>query len=214
MTPPKTIILDFDGVVIESNALKNEAFAKIFGRFPDYAAEMLRFHTDNISLSRFTKFDYLLELLGRKHDQLLREDIATDFSKTMMEGMVTVPLVTGALNFLNTITAQLPIYLASVTPETELRYILDQRNLTKWFAGIYGCPPWTKPAAIADALQRENLTASDALLIGDSAGDQSAAITTGVSFLARNSGLQFEEPYPKCFPDMDAVSNYIQTMLL
>lgn len=214
MTPPKTIILDFDGVVIESNALKNEAFAKIFGRFPDYAAEMLRFHTDNISLSRFSKFDYLLELLGRKHDQLLREDIATDFSKTMMEGMVTVPLVTGALNFLNTITAQLPIYLASVTPETELRYILDQRNLAKWFTGIYGCPPWTKPAAISDVLQRESLTASDALLIGDSAGDQAAATATGVSFLARNSGLQFEEPYPTSFQDMDAVSGYIQTMLL
>ena len=214
MTPPKTIILDFDGVVIESNALKNEAFAKIFGRFPDYAAEMLRFHTDNISLSRFSKFDYLLELLGRKHDQLLREDIATDFSKTMMEGMVTVPLVTGALSFLNTITAQLPIYLASVTPETELRYILDQRNLAKWFTGIYGCPPWTKLAAIADVLQRESLTASDALLVGDSAGDQSAAITAGVSFLARNSGLQFEEPYPTSFQDMDAVSGYIQTMLL
>ena len=214
MTPPKTIILDFDGVVIESNALKNEAFAKIFGRFPDYAAEMLRFHTDNISLSRFSKFDYLLELLGRKHDQLLREDIATDFSKTMMEGMVTVPLVTGALNFLNTITAQLPIYLASVTPETELRYILDQRNLAKWFTGIYGCPPWTKPAAISDVLQRESLTASDALLIGDSAGDQAAATATGVRFLARNSGLQFEEPYPTSFQDMDAVSGYIQTMLL
>ena len=214
MTPPKTIILDFDGVVIESNALKTQAFAKVFGRFPEYAAEMLRFHTDNISLSRFTKFDYLLELLGRKHDQLLREDIATDFSKTMMEEMVTVPLVTGALSFLNTITAQLPIYLASVTPETELRYILGQRNLAKWFTGIYGCPPWTKPAAISDVLQRESLTASDALLIGDSAGDQAAATATGVSFLARNSGLQFEEPYPTSFQDMDAVSSYIQTMLL
>lgn len=214
MTPIKTIILDFDGVVIESNALKTQTFEKVFGRFPEYAAEMLRFHTANISVSRYTKFDYLLELLGRKHDQLLRKEIAGDFSTRMIEGMVAVPLVAGALTFLQTFTTQLPVYLASVTPETELRYILDQRKLAKWFTGIYGCPPWTKPAAIADVLQRENLTASDALLIGDSAGDQSAAIMTGVSFLARNSGLQFEEPYPKCFPDMDAVSNYIQAVLL
>jgi phosphoglycolate phosphatase-like HAD superfamily hydrolase len=214
MTSLKTIILDFDGVVIESNALKTQTFEKIFGRFPEYAAEMLRFHAANVSLSRYKKFDHLLELLGRKHDQPLREDIAADFSQRMIEGMVTVPLVTGALSFLQTITAHLPIYLASVTPETELRTILDQRKLAKWFTGIYGCPPWTKPAAIADVLKRENLTASDALLIGDSAGDQSAAMLTGVSFLARNSGLQFEEPYPTCFPDLDALSDYIQTTLL
>ena len=214
MTPVKTIILDFDGVVVESNTLKTQTFEKVFGRFPEYAAEMLRFHTANISVSRYKKFDHLLELLGRKHDQVLREDIAADFSTRMIEEMVTVPLVVGALAFLQIFSEQLPVYLASVTPETELRYILDQRNLAKWFTGIYGCPPWTKPAAIADVLQRENLTASDALLIGDSAGDQSAAIMTGVSFLARNSGLQFEEPYPQCFPDMDAVSTYIQTVLL
>jgi len=211
---PKTIILDFDGVVVESNDLKTRSFAQVFARFPEYAAEMLHFHTDNISLSRYAKFDYLLNLLGRKHDYELREALASDFSVKMTEGMVNVPLVAGALKFLETMAARVPIYLASVTPETELKSILGQQQLAQWFRGVYGYPPWTKPNAIRDVLRREKITAADAILIGDSAGDQAAARITGVSFLARNSGLTFEEPTPRCFTNMFEASHYVERMLL
>ena len=214
VTTPKTIILDFDGVVVESNELKTRSFTQVFARFPEYATEMLHFHTDNISLSRYAKFDYLLNLLGRKHDHTLRKNLASDFSEKMTEGMVNVPLVAGALNFLETMAARVPIYLASVTPETELNLILGQQKLAQWFRGVYGYPPWTKPDAIRDVLRREKITAVDAILIGDSAGDQTAARITGVTFLARNSGLTFEEPTPKCFSNMFEVSQYVERMFL
>ena len=201
-------------MVVESNELKTRSFTQVFARFPEYATEMLHFHTDNISLSRYAKFDYLLNLLGRKHDHTLRKNLASDFSEKMTEGMVNVPLVAGALNFLETMAARVPIYLASVTPETELNLILGQQKLAQWFRGVYGYPPWTKPDAIRDVLRREKITAVDAILIGDSAGDQTAARITGVTFLARNSGLTFEEPTPKCFSNMFEVSQYVERMFL
>lgn len=210
----QVLILDFDGVVIESNDVKTEAFMHVFSRFPEHAEAMMKFHHENVSLSRFDKFKHLLTLMGRNDDTWLKEDIAKDFSMRVREGMMTVPLVPGTLEFLRLVTPRMPVYLASVTPEEELIKILKQYDLLHWFRGVYGCPPWTKPEAIQDILSKEGLMPSQALLIGDSAGDQRAAMSCGVAFLARNSGLSFDLPLPLMFKDLNEITNYFNNQIL
>ena len=209
----RVLILDFDGVVIESNAVKTEAFQYVFARFPEYAEAMMAFHHAHVSLSRFAKFEHLLALMGKSDDTAFKSDIAADFSRRVLEGMMTVPLVTGAEDFLRKMSLRLPVYLASVTPADELAEILAQCGLAHWFCGVYGCPPWTKPAAIRDVLTREAVKPGNALLIGDSAGDQHAAQVTGVDFLARNSGLSFDAPAPLIFADMIEITKHIEELL-
>jgi phosphoglycolate phosphatase len=207
------LILDFDGVVIESNAVKTQAFQHVFARFPKHAEAMMAFHHGHVSLSRFAKFEHLLALMGRADDGVLMADIAADFSRRVIEGMMAVPLVTGAETFLHKVTPQLPVYLASVTPAEELTGILVQRDLAHWFRDVYGCPPWTKPEAIRDVLTRERVKPDNVLLIGDSAGDQRAAEITGVDFLARDSGLSFDAPAPLTFADLNEIILYIEKLL-
>ena len=173
----------------------------------------MAFHHDNVSLNRFAKFDHLLALMGRDGDAALMSDIADDFSKRVIEGMTTVSLVQGAETFLHKVTPLLPVYLASVTPAEELTGILAHRGLAHWFRDVYGCPPWTKPEAIRDVLTREGVKPGNAILIGDSAGDQRAAQSTGINFLARDSGLSFDAPAPLCFNDMNEIIPYIEELL-
>ena len=71
MSALRVLILDFDGVVIESNAVKTEAFQHVFARFPKYAEAMMAFHHTHVSLSRFAKFKHLLALIGRADDTTL-----------------------------------------------------------------------------------------------------------------------------------------------
>jgi len=208
------LILDFDGVVIESNAVKTEAFQHVFARFPEHAEAMMAFHHAHVSLTRFAKFEHLLALMGRADDTALLADIAADFSQRVLQGMNAVPMVGGAETFLRKVTPLLPVYLASVTPAGELAKILTQRGLTHWFRDVYGCPPWTKQDAIRDVLAREGVKSAEALLIGDSAGDQLAAQMTGVNFLARDSGLSFDAPVPLTFPDLNGITKHIEECLL
>ena len=210
---PRVLILDFDGVVIESNMVKTEAFQSVFSRFPEYAETMMAFHHANVSLSRFAKFQHLLTLMGRSDDAAFKAEIAADFSRLVLKGIEAVPLVPGAEMFLRTVTTRLPVYLASVTPAEELSMILAERGLTHWFRNVYGCPPWTKPSAIRDVLSREAVKPGEALLIGDSAGDQRAAQVTDVVFLARDSGLSFDSPAPFTFADMNEITKYIEELL-
>jgi phosphoglycolate phosphatase len=204
MTPLRAVVLDFDGVIIESNALKTEAFAAVFGRFPEHAAHMMAYHDAHVSDSRFTKFEYLVtERLGRPADDPMVGELAAQFSAALRRRILECPAVPGAAAFIGAVSARLPVFLASVTPQDELEAIVSARGWTGSFASIYGCPPWTKVSAVTDIVARLGGPAG-VLFVGDSAGDQRAARDTGVEFLARDSGLPFDEPPPDAVSDMTA----------
>lgn len=206
----EVIILDFDGVVIESNDIKTKAFELVFSEFPLYAEEMMRFHFNNISLSRVEKFNYLAVLTGRESDSKFKEALAKKFSDNVLKNILSAPFVKGAERFLGAFKPRFPLYLASVTPSSELQFILERRNLLHWFRGVYGCPPWMKSDAIVDTLLREKVMPENALLIGDSVGDQQAAKSTGIQFIARNSGLKFKEAPNLIFSDLDEIADYLE----
>ena len=210
----RVLVLDFDGVVVESNDVKTGAFGEVFARFPEHRDAMMAYHSDHVSASRFEKFDHLLQRLGRSGDQALAADLAAEFSRRTLERMLGVALVRGADAFLREITPRVPVYLASVTPEEDLAAILERRGLRAWFRGVYGCPPWTKPDAIRDVLNRESCAPREALLVGDSAGDQRAAAQTGVEFIGRDSGLAFDRPAPSTIlPDLAVIAAHIRNRL-
>jgi phosphoglycolate phosphatase len=202
MIPLRALILDFDGVIIESNDFKTQAFDVVFSRFPDHAEAMMAYHCAHVSESRFAKFTHLVtERLGRPAGDALIGELAEAFSAEILQQIVKCPLVPGTLEFLARTQGSLPVFLASVTPQAELETILDRRGLAAYFTRVYGCPPWSKPRAIADIVT--GLGGShDILFIGDSAGDQRAAGENGVEFMARDSGLPFDTPAPRSFPDL------------
>ena len=210
----RVVILDFDGVILESNAVKTDAFAEVFARFPEHAEAMMSFHRANVSASRFMKFDHLVnELLGRPNDAALRQQLAEDFSRSAQEGIARVPFVPGAESFLAEFSPRVPLYLASVTPAPDLDATLARRDLTRFFRGVYGCPPWTKSAAVRDILERESCLPSETVLVGDSMGDLRAAAENGIAFIARDSGLPFETPPELVFDDMHGVANFLRPII-
>lgn len=209
----KIIILDFDGVIVESNDIKDRAFEKVFNGLPEHSKDIFQYHRQHVSISRYAKFDYALEKLGRVGDVELKDKMLTDFSKYTLELMRSVPFVKGAKEFLTTMQDTFPLYLASVTPIDDLDDIIDHLNIRSFFTGVYGCPPWTKPKAILDILKKENQIPSSAVLVGDSYGDQRAANETGIYFIGRNSGLGFEDPQPPFIvPDLTNLSTIFKTV--
>jgi phosphoglycolate phosphatase-like HAD superfamily hydrolase len=213
LTELKLVVFDFDGVIIESNDAKTAAFDAVFARFPDHHAGMMDYHHANVSASRLQKFDELLRRLGRDGDTTLRGELAADFSRRTIDEVVRVPMVPGARELLEELHGRVPVVLASVTPQQDLDIIVERRGLASWFTHVYGCPPWTKSAAIADALQRERRAPTDAVLVGDSPGDQKAAADAGVEFVARDSGITFHPLVPRRHRDLFEVAAFLRPRL-
>lgn len=213
MTTLRGIVSDFDGVILESNDVKTRAFEAVFAPFPDHAAAMMAHHHAHVSDSRFAKFrHFVTAVLGRPDDDPLVGQLASAFSDEMLRQIDTCPLVPGALEFLQRVQASVPVFLASVTPQEELEIILERRGLARYFTRVYGCPPWSKVAALAEIVGALGGPAG-LLFIGDSAGDQRAALASGVEFLARDSGLPFDTPRPRAFPDLLQLADAIGSRL-
>ena len=207
----KLVILDFDGVIVESNDIKDKVFQQIFSRYPEHYEALLNFHRINVSISRYAKFDFLLQTIGQKNNEELKKNLLEDFSALTLELMKTVPFVKGAISFLEEMYQQLPLYLASVTPIQDLEIILGNLQLRHFFKEIYGCPPWNKPDAVKDILYKEKISSQQTVLVGDSHGDQRAARENKIHFIGRDSGLGFENPQPDMIiPDLTGLVSFLQ----
>jgi beta-phosphoglucomutase-like phosphatase (HAD superfamily) len=200
------IVLDFDGVILESNGVKTEAFQDVFSRFPGHADAAMSYHRANAWRSRYDKIDFLLRELGRPDEARLREELAADFSRRTLERLATVPFVPGAPEFLAEFSARIALYVVSVTPQTDLDSTIRDRGLRHYFQDVYGCPPWTKATAVLDVLEHKRYEPSRVVLIGDAPGDRSAAAEAGVEFVARRSEIAFDAPEPRLYDDLFAIA--------
>ncbi len=61
---PKSIILDFDGVILDSSEIKTEVFQEFYKGFPDVFDEIMAFHIKHKGISRYEQFKYLCKLLN------------------------------------------------------------------------------------------------------------------------------------------------------
>jgi beta-phosphoglucomutase len=187
--PPNTttvLILDFDGVVVESIPLKTVAFRKIFSFAPpERLDEIIAFHLENGGMSRYDKFRHIYaNILHEELNPEQEERLADEYVGLIFDAMLTVPYVHGAEDLLRDCSRMLPLYIVSATPEGEMHEIARRRGLTKFFVRIYGSPK-TKAECIREILAETGASPAEALFVGDAPNDWQAACETGVRFVAR-----------------------------
>jgi phosphoglycolate phosphatase-like HAD superfamily hydrolase len=187
----KTIILDFDGTIVESVGIKDWAFETLFKEYPDHLDEITKYHLSHNATVRFEKFKYITEhILKEKYTEDVERNLSRRFSELVFKQIVECPYVSGAEDFLNYFWGKIPLYLASASPAEELERILKARNLEKYFKKIYAIP-WMKKDVIKDILNNENIPPEEAVFIGDAFEDYQAAQSTNVFFIGRDSNKSF-----------------------
>jgi HAD superfamily hydrolase (TIGR01549 family) len=189
--PPRAVVFDFDGVIVESVAVKSRAFVELFPDRPDLHEAILEHHQDHLGLSRYEKLRWILaELLGEPVDEGRVEELATAFSRLVLEATVRCPLVPGAAETLEALAAAgVPAYVASGTPEDELRTIVERRGLADRFRGVWGSPR-SKPEILRRLLAGEALVPQAVVMVGDGLSDHRAAREAGVPFVWRETPQQ------------------------
>lgn len=212
--PIRTLVIDFDGVILESNEVKSEVFAEIFARYPEHEAAMTRFHQENAWRSRYDKLNHLVfNLMGRPHDVALRDALERDFSRRTLQRLLETPFVPGAREFLAEFADRVPIHLASITPIADLMWTVEQRGLRPFFRGVHGFPPTTKAAAMAEILRHAGHPAREMVMIGDAPGDLASAREVGAGFLWRRSRIPFDPPPAIGYDDLHGIAAAVRQRL-
>ncbi len=206
----KAVILDFDGVIVESVDIKTQAFRELFSRYTEEVEPVVRYHLQNNGVSRFIKFRHIWEnILQKQYSDAVRDKLGIDFSAIVLDRVVSCPFVAGALEFLKRFYSNVPLYIASAVPEEELADIVKRKGISGYFTGKYGFPPTTKKEAISDVIRRQAIPANEILYVGDTIEDFRASSDAGTFFIARRNKEDFKGCDVPVFDDMNGVMTYV-----
>lgn len=181
----KTLLFDFDGVLADSVGIKTDAFVEIFKGYPQYVPAIVDYQQTNGGISRMRKFKHIYEqILKRELTDAKLDELCDQFSALVKEKVIGSSFVNGAKELLDYCFGKYPLYVISGTPQEEMKDIVVQRKLAKYFAGIYGSPR-SKAEIIQTILQAQRVKNEEAVFVGDSINDFQAAMDTGVRFIAK-----------------------------
>lgn len=190
----KAVGFDFDGVVVDSNDIKEQAFLDIFkGEAPEHYDALVAFHEANPALSRSpTMRGCAKEVLGLEGEaaESLTEAWVALYTKLTRQRVTDCPYILGAKELIVELKKQYPILLASATPEGEVIKIVEARGITNLFDMIHGAPI-DKTERMHEFMQKVDCGPEEFLYIGDSGSDWEAARKAGVHFIGIDQGKKF-----------------------
>lgn len=177
------VVLDFDGVVLQSDEVKTWAFGELFRDRPDIVDDVIALHERYGGLSRYRKFEMI-------YDTLIGEPLTEDqcailgrrYTELVLDEVLRCPMVDGALEFLEDNPSDRPVYVASGSPHEELLHTIRERSLTPFFTASYGSPH-EKPGVISAVMDDQGVTPDQVVFVGDAWSDYEAASATGVRFI-------------------------------
>ncbi len=216
MIEPAAIVLDFDGVVIDSVGAKTEAFAELFAEEEEHLPTILALHKRLGGISRFKKFDLIYQdILMRPFASGERDELGRRFARLARAKMTACGLLPGSQRFLERYSRGIPLFIASGTPEEELQEIVAQRELRDYFREVLGSPR-EKGDLLRGIMTRYRMDSTRLLFVGDAWSDYEAARETEVHFFGIvASGT--ENPFPEdveTFADLGALADRLNGCLV
>lgn len=193
-----SLVFDCDGVVLNSNHVKTEAFYQAALPYGEAAAQALvDYHVANGGISRYRKFEYLLgQILGLPNNSEALDALLAHYAVLVHDGLRSCAIAPG----LHELRAQLPDtnwLIVSGGDQEELREVFAVRGLAALFdGGIYGSPD-AKDMILARELERGNIR-MPALFLGDSRFDHKCATAVGMDFVFLSNWSEFKD-WPEYF---------------
>lgn len=183
---PDAIFFDFDGVLVESNAIKVDAFERLYAGYgPTILSRVMDYIEGKEGISRVEKIRHAHDVfLGIKLSDAELAILAGRYSRLVEDAVVACPWVAGAREFLEAHHGRLPLFVVTGTPEDEIKRIVASRAMDHYFTEVRGSP-LRKPVIVRDLLARHDLTATRSVFVGDAPFDHETAYQTGLRFIGR-----------------------------
>ncbi|WP_271912222.1 HAD family hydrolase [Vreelandella alkaliphila] len=182
ITEYRTLVFDCDGVVLNSNRVKTDAFYQTALPYGEAAAQALvDYHVQNGGISRYLKFAYFLEhIVARDPKGPELGKLLARYAEEVIGGLKYCDIAPGLTELRANSAARWLI--VSGGDQSELREVFTVRGIASLFdGGIFGSPD-TKDAILTRELMVGNIQ-FPALFLGDSKYDFHAATQAGLAFI-------------------------------
>ena len=188
----KCWVFDCDGVLLDSNQVKSDAFFQTALPYGEEAAtKLLHYHQTYGGVSRFRKFEYLFsDILNKSDFQPELEDALNRFAKISYDGILSVAKAPGLGDLLDRIRGSgAQLFVVSGGMQSELRNVFRKRGLDKYFNEIFGSPD-TKDQILEREFANGTMT-HPAVFLGDSRYDYEISCNHGLEFIFASQWSEF-----------------------
>jgi phosphoglycolate phosphatase-like HAD superfamily hydrolase len=207
----KTIIFDCDGVILNSNKVKEDAFYQNVLPYGKLAAQqLLQYHLKFGGKSRYDKFDYFFSnILKRRPEKNETSQLLNLFAEKVRTALLECEVAKG-IDRLRLKTSKSKWMIVSGGDQRELRDVFSVRSIADYFdGGIYGSPD-NKEIILERETGIGNIV-FPALFIGDSKYDYEVSKMFNMDFIFVYQWSTFNE-WKGFFKDkkvmiIDSISN-------
>ena len=185
----KTILWDFDGVILDSMKIKGDGFIELFKEYDKrHLLELEKYHYDNGGVSRFEKIRYFYNKVLNK--DILEKDIlilADKFANIIKKklndknNLIQETVVFIKMNYKN-----YNFHIVSGAEHIELNDLCKTFELIQYFISIDGSPT-TKDLLIKDVINKYKYNKKEMILIGDAMTDYNASEINNIKFYGYNN---------------------------
>jgi phosphoglycolate phosphatase-like HAD superfamily hydrolase len=189
----KTIVFDCDGVILNSNRIKTQAFYNAALPYGVHAAQKLvEYHVLNGGISRYKKFElFINNMVSKSTVGPSLDDLLSTYAIEVRKGLLSCEVAKGLPAF-REMERDTKWMIVSGGDQAELREVLKARAVHELFdSGIFGSPD-SKEHILGRELARGNIV-NPALFLGDSRYDHIAAAETGLDFVFLSSWSEFKD---------------------
>lgn len=192
----ETLVFDCDGVVLDSNKVKTNAFYQATLPYGEAAAQaMVDYHVQNGGVSRYRKFDHFLNEIAKifapNQTNPCMDELLQSYAEHVRQGLLECPIAPG-LDALREKTQKARWLIVSGGDQSELRGVFAARGLDGLFdGGIFGSPD-SKEEILAREIKNNNIRLP-ALFIGDSKYDYKAAASQMLDFVLLTDWTEVSE---------------------
>lgn len=211
----RCIVFDFDGVIIDSNQMKYDAFFQIFPSEQKIRSTLKKVLDTHREKSRYFIIKQILVELQQKEylkiNKLEKEvfSYADKYNTIVEKGAIECNEIKGARKSLEELSKCYSLYINSTTPLDSLKRIISQRSLLKYFKGVYGSPK-SKIENLYDILKKDKISIKELLVVGDGKSDLGLAQKFGCRFIGiRNVFNNFDGSSFEALDDLMNLKNSI-----
>jgi phosphoglycolate phosphatase-like HAD superfamily hydrolase len=190
----KQVIFDCDGVILDSNDIKSNAFARsLVDEDKGLVKQFIAYHKKNGGVSRFKKFEYFFKnIKSQKKYKNSLNNALDKYAKLSYEGLLNSTEVKGVRSILVLLNdLNIESFVVSGGEQNEVRAVLKSKNLDQYFKEIYGSP-------ITKEEHLLTIRPTKSLYFGDAKSDYIAAKKFGMDFIYISGVSDWEDGKEFC----------------
>ncbi|MEC8567810.1 MAG: HAD hydrolase-like protein [Pseudomonadota bacterium] len=197
MKPYDFVVFDCDGVILQSNQVKSNAFAAALTGEPQSAIDaFVAYHKANGGISRYKKFAHYFEHMQPCQDAVPYIAQALErYAAIVQAELLTCPLIPGIEQYLQQLQqAGIRCAVNSGGDEQELHGVFAARKLAEYFQHIFGSP--TGKQENMQRLKNLGFMQGNGVMFGDSKSDWLAAQAFGLDFVFITHETEWHDEKP------------------